>query len=63
MNPPSLALSVDDAALVAVALDGMAEEVASFAGAARRGTPAQLEAVALLKRVRALRARLPVPCG
>lgn len=57
----SLALSAEDALLVALGLDTLAAELAEGASRFAPGVPDQAEVVRLLKACRALRARLPVP--
>lgn len=57
----SVALSREDALLLALGLDTLAAELAEGATRFAPGVPDQAEAVRLLKACRALRARLPVP--
>jgi len=56
-----LHLSRDEVGILAVALDHLAEDTGSFLFGSRRGSAAAEEAERVLRRVRALRARLPVP--
>lgn len=57
----ALALSREETALLVVALDCLAEDTSSFLFSTRRGSAAAAEAERVLRSVRALRARLPVP--
>lgn len=57
----ALALSAEEALLLALGLDTVAAELAEGASRFAPGVPDQAEAVRLLKACRALRARLPVP--
>lgn len=54
-----VSLSPDEVSILVVALDCMGDEAASAVVCLPRGIPDQLEAVRILKRVRALRARFP----
>lgn len=59
--PEALNLSREETGLLAVALDQMAHDTSSFLMSTRRGSSAAVEAERVLRRIRDLRARLPVP--